>query len=411
MQKTVLIIGASHGGVTCAFALRKEGWTGKIVLLDADPELPYHRPPLSKTYLTDPEDADRKLLQTAESYGIADIDLRLGETVASINRRAKDVTLKTGEKITYDKLVLAVGARPLLPPLPGLSAHNNVFPMRSAADASDIRKALKDSENKQVVIIGGGYIGLETAASLHKAGAKVTVLERESRLLARVTTEVMSDFFQKLHSENGVDILTEKNVTAIENGQIKCADGSIYLADLVVVGVGIRVNVELAQAAGLNIENGIKVNAAAQTNDPDIYAVGDCTFHHNVHYDRFLRLESVQNAVDQAKVAAASICEKERVYDAIPWFWSDQYDVKLQIVGLSEGHTEAIVRTEADKENCFSVWYFSGEKLLAVDAVNNGKAFVLGTKFIKGGQRIDKAKLANADEPFKPANLLKVSDT
>lgn len=410
MTDTVcVIIGASHAGVNCAFALRKEGWQGQIILYDADPELPYHRPPLSKTYLTNTEGAQKNLLKSEESYERSEIQLNLGIEVTSIDSGERKIALSDGKVQAYDKLILATGARPLIPPITGLDNAKNIFPLRTMADVEGIRKALGESPKKNVVIIGGGYIGLEIAASLNKLGATVTVLEREERILARVTVSEMSEFFHSLHQKKGVDILTKKNVTAVETNTehtIICDDGSAYFADIIIIGVGIRVNTEIAEKAGLVTENGIKVDAMAKTSNEEIYAIGDCTFHHNPHYDRFVRLESVQNAVDQAKVAAAAICGKEVIYDSIPWFWSDQYDVKLQIVGLSEGHDNSIIRKEEKEQPCFSIWYFSGDRLLSVDAINNAKAFVLGTKFIKTGQLINKSNLADTSVELKPAHLM-----
>lgn len=409
-NRICVVLGASHAGVNFAFSLRREGWEGEILLFDSDPELPYHRPPLSKTYLTNGDTIEKNLLKPEESYKKEGITLRLGVTVSTINKEAHTIILEDGDVQPYDKLVIATGARPIIPPIPGIDTSKNVFPIRTAKDIADIRSALDQSKDKRIVIVGGGYIGLEAAASLKKAGADVTVLEREERVLARVTAPEMSNFFKELHTENEVPILTAKDVKAIETqkgyNEVLCTDGSRYIADILILGCGIRVNQELAKEAGLDIENGIRVNSMARTNDKDIYAIGDCTFHYNPHYDRFIRLECVQNAVDQAKVAAAAICGKESNYDTIPWFWSDQYDVKLQMVGLSEGYDRALVRKEVNRDNCFSIWYFKGDTLLAVDAVNNAKAYVYGTKFIKSGEKIDTSKLLDSSIEFKPSNLL-----
>lgn len=409
-NRICVVLGASHAGVNFAFSLRREGWDSEILLFDSDPELPYHRPPLSKTYLTNGDTIEKNLLKPEESYKKEGITLRLGVTVSTINRKAHTITLENDGVQPYDKLVIATGARPIIPPIPGIDTSKNVFPIRTAKDIADIRSALDQSKDKRIVIVGGGYIGLEAAASLKKAGADVTVLEREERVLARVTAPEMSHFFKELQTENEVPILTSKDVKAIETqkqyNEVLCTDGSRYIADILILGCGIRVNQELAKEAGLDIENGIRVNSMARTNDKDIYAIGDCTFHYNPHYDRFIRLECVQNAVDQAKVAAAAICGKEPIYDTIPWFWSDQYDVKLQMVGLSEGYDRALVRKEVNRDKCFSIWYFKGDTLLAVDAVNNAKAYVYGTKFIKSGEKIDTSKLLDSSIEFKPANLL-----
>ncbi|MDO6761308.1 FAD-dependent oxidoreductase [Tamlana sp. 2_MG-2023] len=410
-KKTCVIIGASHAGINCAFALRKYGWEGDIILFDGDPEFPYHRPPLSKAYLTSDPNTPQSLLFPKENYTDDQITLKLGIRVSSINREEQNLTLEDGSTQAYDKLVIATGARPFIPPIKGIETAKNCFAMRTALDAVNIRKAFNQSTKKRVVVIGGGYIGLETAASLKKLGAQVTVIERENRVLARVTTPEMSAFFTKLHQNNGVEILTSKTVVAVENkgdyNLVTCDDYTTLEADILVIGVGIIVNTELAQEAGITIENGIQVDATTRTNDPNIYAIGDCTFHYNPHYKTHVRLESVQNAVDQAKTAAQAICgDISIIYDSIPWFWSDQFDVKLQMVGLNTGFTDIIIRQEAT-ENSFSAWYFKDDTLLAVDAVNYAKAYMLGTRFIKSGQALDKAKIADASIPFKPNNFLK----
>ncbi|WP_010136093.1 NAD(P)/FAD-dependent oxidoreductase [Ochrovirga pacifica] len=397
-NKTCVVIGASHGGVNFAFALRKEGWKGAIVLIDKDQTTPYHRPPLSKKYLELEDSIQNNLLKPLESYEKDNITLSLGKEVAKIDKENKTISLSDGTSQKYDVLVLATGARAFVPPISGINKAKNVFTLRNAKDVEGIRTAFHNSKQKNIVVIGGGYIGLETAASLKKLGANVTVLEREERILARVTTPYLSEFFANLHKANGVHIDVDKSVTEIQSdgnkNTVVCADGTTYPSDLVVVGVGIRVNQELASDIGLEINNGIVVNTATQTSEKDIYAIGDCTFHYNKIYDVHVRLESVQNAVDQAKVAAANICGKATVYDALPWFWSDQYDVKLQIVGLSQNFDSYVVRNEGAMK--FSIWYFKNDRLLAVDAINNAKSYVMGTKFIKTEAKIDKEKLADA---------------
>ncbi|MGM8362036.1 NAD(P)/FAD-dependent oxidoreductase [Flavobacterium sp. ARAG 55.4] len=408
-KQVCVIIGASHAGVNCATALRREGWEGEIILFDADPVLPYHKPPLSKVYLTSEDGIDKNLLKSEESYEKDNIRLRLGVWVSEINPDNKTVTLGDGTIQAYDKLVLATGARPIIPGISGLDTAKNVFPLRSAQNVTDIRNFMQTSAQKRVVVIGGGYIGLETAASLKKLGAEVVVLERESRILARVTAPEMSTFFHDLHHNHGVEVLTNKNVAVVENwgntNEVACADGSRYIADMIIVGAGIFVNKELAEKANLTIENGILVDETTRTSDANIYAIGDCTYHFNPHYQRHIRLESVQNAVDQSKVAAAAICGKQPVYDSIPWFWSDQYDIKLQMVGLSQGYNQIVIRKE-ENPNSFSVWYFQDETLLSVDAVNNAKAYVIGTKSIKDRKIIDKVKLTDTSLPLKLDTIL-----
>ncbi len=408
--KICVIIGASQAGVTCAFALRSEGWEGEIILYDSDPMLPYYRPPLSKAILTKTENIEENTLKPLSLYETENISLRLGSKVDYINREKSSIELQDGHSQTYDKLVLAIGSRPIIPGIKGINEAKNIYTLRTAEDAGQISRALDSCVKKRVLIIGGGYVGLETAASLHKIGAKVTVLERESRVLARVTAPEMSQYFEDLHSENGVHIITNKNVISFEPQpdytKIICDDGTLYNADIIIIGVGVFVNKELAENAALEVDNGIKVNEYTQTSDPDIYAVGDCTNHFNPHYKKHIRLESIQNANDQAKVCASSICGNPQAYNTLPWFWSDQFDVKLQMVGLYKGYNEIIVRHENGEKHKFSVWYFNGDTLLAVDAVNNTKAYVMGTKFIKGANKVNKRNLIDPSIDFKPANLL-----
>ncbi|WP_027395198.1 NAD(P)/FAD-dependent oxidoreductase [Aquimarina latercula] len=405
-----LVIGASHAGINFAFSLRKEGWTGSIIIFDKDPETPYHRPPLSKSYLTSAEEANNNLLKSLESYEKENITLYLNISVKKIDRIHKTIITEDGAIHQYDKLVIATGARPLIPPIKGLEQATEVHTLRTANNATTIRRKVKEDANKRVLIVGGGYIGLEIAASLRKLGTSVTLLERESRILARVTSPEMSQFFYDVHTLNGVQIHTNKNVSSItskgDTNIINCNDNNSYEAELIILGTGVIVNTELAKDAGIEIEKGIKVNQACQTNDKDIYAIGDCAFHHNPHYNRFIRLESVQNAVDQAKIAAASICGKEVVYNSIPWFWSDQYDIKLQMIGLPFDCNEAIIRNEEETTYKFSIWYFLNDELLAVDAINNAKAYVLGTKSIKEHLKINKTNLRDSSLKLNLANLI-----
>lgn len=404
-----IIIGASHAGVNCAFALRREGWEGDILLIDADPHLPYHRPPLSKSFLTAEVNIEQIALRPAEAYEKQSIERIIGR-VSTIDCSNKQITLVGGTSYKYHKLVLATGARALIPNIPGLQEAGRVYVLRTATDISNIRQALVNSTSKRVLVIGGGYIGLELAASLSKLGAKIQVLEREERILARVTAPEMSQFFVQLHQSNGVEVCTGKSVVSIHEEKdgvlATCEDGSEFRADLIVLGVGIKVNAELAAECGLAVENGIKVDVTTRTSDKHIYAIGDCSYHYNAYYQRDLRLESVQNAVDQAKVTAANICGKRTEYNSLPWFWSDQYDVKLQTVGLFNGHDVAVLREEAGKENCFSIWYFKEDRLLAVDAVNNAKAYVVGMKLLKERRAIDRSKLTDNTIPLKPALLV-----
>ena len=403
-KQICIVIGASHGGVNFAFNLRKKGWKGEIILYDAESVFPYQKPPLSKSYLIN-GNLEHNFIKPPEAFKKENIFLELGKAVSSINKINKTIILENGTIRSYDKLVIATGARPLIPTKLRIDYSNNVFTLRTAEDVMNIKNTLQTSKEKRVLIIGGGYIGLEIAASLVKLDASITVLERERRVLSRVTVPVMSKYFTKLHQEHGVKILTKMNVTSIKSkanySTILCNDGSSFDADVVILGLGIIINLELAKQANLDVDNGIKVNKFVQTTNEDIYAIGDCTNHFNPHYQQNIRLESIQNAIDQGKVAAAHICGENIIYDTIPWFWSDQYDIKLQIVGLSNGFDEVLVRKENKVQKSFSIWYFKGKELLAVDAINNPKAYVLGTKFIREKTLISKEILMDKTIPLK----------
>lgn len=409
-HKTCVIIGASHAGVNFAFALRSGGWEGRIILFDGNTQLPYHRPPLSKDFLTQENEIEKFLLKPVQSYESKNITLSLGVWVKAIDPQNKYILLGDDSQQAYDTLVLATGARAFIPPISGIDSAKQVFPLRNAADAQQIRANFSHLDTKQIVIIGGGFIGLEVASSLNKLGAEVTLLEREDRILSRVSSEAIATYFTELHRKKGVKVCTNKRISQIEphlrGNRVLCEDGTSYYAEIIVVGAGIRVNSELAEVAGLEVKNGICVDATTQTSEKDIYAIGDCSYHYNPHYDRFNRLESVQNAADQARVAAAVICGKEAVYDSIPWFWSHQYEAKLQMVGLSEGTDEIVVRKEVGNEGQLSVWYFKEKRLLAVHAINNPKAFALGRKFIQTGKQIDQTILAEPSTELKPSLIV-----
>lgn len=413
---TCIIVGASHAGVNAAFTLRNQGWQGKIILIDKDQHLPYHKPPLSKKALTAENQEIAALLKPEASYQQANIELILGAEVSNLNRETctLDVTengsLKT---LQYDKLVLATGARPFIPPIPGLAGNRAVFAMRTLDDVKAIRACIDNKDVKRAVIIGGGYIGLETASSLLGLGLSVTLIEREKRLLARVTAPVMSDFFKTLHQQKGVEVLTGLEVVSVNSEQdnqlVLCDDGTSIETDMIIVGVGIKVNAELAEQAGLKIDNGISVDEYNQSSDNNIYAIGDCANFKHSMFTQKVRLESVQNAVDQAKIVAKNLCGETIVNTAVPWFWSDQYDYKLQMVGLATGFDEIVLRREPAKQNpsleCLSAWYFKNGALLSVDAVNNSKAYVLGTKAIQTGTKINRAVLADENEPLNHKTL------
>lgn len=373
-----LIVGASHAGSQLAVHLRKCGWTGPIELIGAEEELPYHRPPLSKTVMAGSKGLDNILLRPAAMYENNHIQLRLGTVVDAILPQHKQLVLSTGESVSYDKLALCTGARPIKLSLgDGL---DGVCYLRSYADVQAIRQQL--TGKRRAVVIGAGYIGLEAAAVLSQLGLHVTVLEREERVLQRVTGPQVSDYFTALHRAHGVDIVCDAEVVAI-NGQnsaesVSCAGGAVYPADIVIVGIGVVAETRLAEEAGLRLENGIHVDEHCCTSNEHIFAAGDCVSHPDARYQRRIRLESVQNANDQARVAAANICGANEVYQVTPWFWSDQFDIKLQSAGLSNGFDETSLEGSLDPADPrgFVIQYFRQGKLIAADCVKQAKAFM-----------------------------------
>lgn len=397
----VLVIGAGHAAGQLVAALRMQGFEGSIRIIGDEPYPPYQRPPLSKQYLSDEVDLEGVHFKPQSFYEQAKADLTLGVRVDAIDREAKTVSLSDGTTAAYDKLVLATGTRVRKLPLPGADL-SGIHYLRSVDDTDAIKRDLKPGA--KVVICGGGYIGLEVAAAAVKKGATVTVLEMADRVMNRVVAPAVSAFYQDLHAGKGVDIRTEIKVTGFEGGdkveRVLTEGGETFDADLVVVGVGVIPNTELAEAAGLACDNGIVVDEYAQTADPDILACGDCTNHPNGIYGINIRLESVQNAVDQANAVAKTICGEPEVYNAVPWFWSDQYDVKLQIVGLSQGYDNAVVRGDP-ASGSFSVFYLKDGKLLAVDAINSPREYMMGRKLITAGAHPDPEKIANTDISVK----------
>lgn len=373
-----LIIGASHAGSQLAVNLRKHGWAGEIVLLGAEAELPYHRPPLSKTVMAGSKNLENILLRPEAMYVNNNVTLRLATAVQGIVPGHKQIVLADGEILAYDKLALCTGARPITLPLgDGL---DGVCYLRSYADVETIRQQL--SGKRRAVVIGAGYIGLEAAAVMTQLGLQVTVLERADRVLQRVTGVQVSQYFTDLHRSHGVEIVCNAEVIGI-NGQhtvdsVSCADGSTYPADIVIVGIGVTPETTLAQDAGLRIENGVYVDEHCRTSDEHIYAAGDCASYPDVRYQRRVRLESVQNANDQARVAAINICGGSDVYQVTPWFWSDQFDIKLQSAGLSDGFDESQLEGSLDPADPagFVMQYFRDGKLIAVDCVRRPKDFM-----------------------------------
>ncbi|RKR31298.1 FAD/NAD(P)-binding oxidoreductase [Paraburkholderia sp. BL17N1] len=401
-DERVVIIGGSHGAAQVAASLRQEGWTGKISLVSAEAVIPYHRPPLSKAYLAGGKHPDEIFIRPANFYDTANVELVLGMRVVAIDRNEKSIELANGVRISYDKLALTTGASARKLTLPGDHLPGVLY-LREMKDVDRIREFA--GRGRRAVIIGGGYIGLEAAASLRNLGVHVTIVEAFSRVLQRVTVTEISEFYTRIHREEGVEILTGVTATSINGNlqveSVSCGDGLQVKADLVIVGIGVRPEISLAEDAGLEINDGIRVDEFARTSDHNILAAGDCTSHCNPIYQRFIRLESVQNATEQAKTAAKTICGKLEPYRALPWFWSDQYDVKLQIAGLSQGYDRIVIRGEWKAGRSFAVFYFKERKFLAVDAINRPKEFMLSRRLLTDGHSPDPERLHDEALPVR----------
>ncbi len=405
MPETIIIAGAGHAAGQVLASLKQQKYAGQIVLVGDEPHLPYQRPPLSKKFLAGEMSAERLYVKPASFYDEPQIELRLGTLITSIDRDNNSIHTESGEEIAYDKLVLALGSRVRRLSIAGADL-DGVHYLRGIADVEGIRAEVESKGN--VVIVGAGYIGLEVAAVLRKLGLNVTVVEMADRVMSRVVSPELSDFYQIEHTSQGVKLRLSTGITAFRgNGRIdavETADGELIPADFVVVGVGIIPNTELAVDAGLKVEDGIVVNDQCQTCDPDIYAVGDCTSHPNSIYARQLRLESVHNALEQAKTAVSNLCGNTSQYSQVPWFWSDQYDLKLQIAGLSTGYDDAVIRgNPADRS--FACIYLKGGRIIAADAVNSPKAFVQSKALIAARASVDRDKLCDAEIELKDLSL------
>jgi 3-phenylpropionate/trans-cinnamate dioxygenase ferredoxin reductase component len=379
-----VVVGAGHAGGSVAAFLRQYGFAGPITLVGEEPVPPYQRPPLSKAWLKGEVDQTALELRPPSFYSQNDIDLRVRTTAEAIDRSSQTVRLSSGTALEYDWLILATGARARRIPFAG-AASNTVLELRTAADAETLKESL--CAGSRAVIVGGGYIGLEAAASARALGVEVTVIERETRLLARVACETLSTFFEGYHRGRGVDFRLRRFVTSLQhdNGRLTeviLDDGERLPADLLLVGVGAVPNQELAAAAGLPCRDGVLVDNLARTVDPRIYAIGDCTRRPLPLYDGHFRLESVPNAIEQAKQAAAAICGRPAPAPEAPWFWSDQFDLKLQIAGLPVNATQTIVRGDPRAAR-FAIFHLGADATVrAVEAVNSPPEFMMGRQMI-----------------------------
>jgi 3-phenylpropionate/trans-cinnamate dioxygenase ferredoxin reductase subunit len=404
----MLIIGAGQAGVQIADSLRQEGFEGELLLIGSESHPPYQRPPLSKKWLIEPGNRTALALRGAEALARRKITLKLEAQVEAIDRAAQQLHFVGGEKLHYSKLALATGSIPRALPVPGASLAN-VLSLRSIEDSVAIREALRRcaDEKLPVVVIGGGFIGLEVAAAARKLDAQVTVLEGLPRLMSRVTAPVISDAFERLHRSHDVNLVFGAKVTELvgRDGRVQAvrtADGAEYAAGCVIVGIGVVPDDRLAAAAGVACEHGIIVDDCARTSDPNIVSAGDCTAR-RLADGRLLRLESVQNAIEQGKSAAAAMMGRERPFVAAPWFWSDQFDVKLQMVGLSSGYDQVVTRGDLQKP-AFSAFYFRGGRLIAVDSLNRVQDHMQAKRLLDAGLSLTPQQAA--DPQFEMQSLI-----
>ena len=410
-MKKVVVIGAGQAGFSLVAKLRTQGFDGAITMLGAEPTPPYQRPPLSKKYLLGEMDLERLFLRPETYYQEADIDLRLGTRATRVDTEAKTVftTSDTGSKtgsntgndsFAYDDLVFATGSSPRRLPAAIGGDLDGVYTVRDLRDADAMAPAFR--KDARVLIVGGGYIGLEAAAVAASKGLCVTVVEMADRILQRVAAPETSDYFRALHLSHGVDIREGIGLKHLSGDthvrSATLSDGRVLEVDFVVIGVGISPETDLAAAAGIAVENGITTNALGQTSVPNVWAAGDCA---SLPYrGGQIRLESVPNAIDQAEVIAQNILGADLAYHAKPWFWSDQYDVKLQIAGLNTGYTQVVTRA-GDKEGAMSFWYYADTTLLAVDAANDPRAYMVGKRLIEAGKSPDPAHLQDPETDLK----------
>lgn len=400
--KRIVVIGGGQAAAQAIQSLRMGGYTGELTLVGEEPALPYQRPPLSKAYMKGEFAEERLYFKPAAWYADNNVELVLSTRAIAINRTHRKVELEHGGHLDYDALIIATGSRPRGLPIDGADLEH-VYALRGLADVERIRPQMV--AGRSILIVGAGYIGLEAAAVAQQMGLKTTVLEMAPRVLARVTSPVMSEFYETEHRRQGVDIRTETSLSKLEGkgGAVTAAqlsDGTKLDADIVLVGIGILPNQELAKDAGIACNNGILVDRDARTSDPRIFAAGDCASRPLVHFGRAGRLESVHNAIEQGKLAAAAILGKPRPNEDCPWFWSDQYDLKLQIAGLSAGYDQIVVRGSPEDRK-FAAFYLKNGTLIAVDAINSPPEFLASKKLIMSGAKLSAGILADTSISMK----------
>ncbi len=394
-MENLVIVGAGQSAIQCITSLRKEDYSGLITLVGEEEHLPYQRPPLSKGFLEDTVSNERLYFKKLEFFIENKVQLKLGAKAEEIDIENNNIHLSDNTKLSFDKLVFATGSSVRKLDFPGKDL-NSIHYLRGLDDALSIKEDLQTKQN--IVVVGAGYIGLEVAAIAAKQNKSVTVIEMADRVMNRTVDPQISDYYLNLHQKNGVTFkfnTSLKEIVGTNNPEkVICSDGTEVQADMVIIGAGIMPNVELAENAGLSCDNGIVVNEFGKTDHANIYACGDCTNHPNKLLNKKIRLESVHNAMEQSKTVASSIINKSLAYNQIPWFWSDQYDHKLQIVGLSGDHDKVTMRGDMSEAK-FMMFYTKDEKLIAVDAVNNSKEFLICKKLVANKVTIKPDEISN----------------
>ena len=384
----IVVIGSGQAAIQTVMSLKRNEFTGSIKVIGEEDHLPYQRPPLSKDFLLEEYKPERVSLKKKEFYEENGVDLILGKRAESIDTILKEITLSDENKIRYDQLVIATGSRVRKLNVPG-SDKKGIYYLRDLDDANALKQRLK--KNKKMVIVGAGYIGLEVASVAASLGVEVTVIEMANRVMNRTVDPMISSYYQKLHESHGVKIHLDNGLKAFEGGDsvnaVLCSDGLMLKADLVVIGAGVLPNQEIAIEAGLECNNGIMVNEFGETSTAHVYACGDCTNHPNKGLNTRLRLESVHNAMEQSKTVANTIMGNKEPYDQVPWFWSDQYDHKLQLVGISGDHDEVVMRG-LESEQKFLLFYLKNSELIAVNAINSSKEFLICRKLVANKVKI-----------------------
>lgn len=401
MASPIVIIGAGQAAASFVSRHTALGSTQPLLLIGEESYPPYQRPPLSKKYLLGELERDRLFIRPLDWYTEQGVETRFNTRVTEIRPAARQIAVAAGDIIDYDRLIICTGSSARNLPAEIGGGLDAVFTLRSIADIDRLSPEFR--AGRRLLIVGGGYIGLEAAAAGRQLGLEVTVIEMAERIMQRVAARETSNYFRQLHGSHGVEIMEgAEMVRLVESGGRACgaelASGEIIDADLVLIGIGGSPNIELAQAANLECDTGIRVDGACRSSDPNIFAAGDCTsFERN---GRQIRLESVQNAADQGDLVARVIAGEDVSYTALPWFWSDQYDCKLQIAGLNIGYDQCVVRP-GDKDQTQSIWYYSGDRLLAVDAINDPKAYAFGRKMIESGKNPSKESVASPDSDLR----------